>query len=171
MFVWRFPTWKLSRGSFATQRKLINKNHQPGDSSRDRTLGWWVPRDTFGRGEVKWPTQRIGVHGGWITWNMFFSLNRICTLRSQQMILEEKNKNQVIQSAWPFYPLVGGHQQPFQKGHVNSPSPKRSRLESPGKDVLKLLIKSLASSNKHCKQPMFEIPVVFCLIYATRTIF
>ena len=178
------PTSTLSPDVFLTFSHLEVKSGFVRDSEKvdkQKSPTWWFKpwpyfgmvssRDTFGRGEVKWPTQRIGVHGGWITWNMFFSLNRICTLRSQQMILEEKNKNQVIQSAWPFYPLVGGHQQPFQKGHVNSPSPKRSRLESPGKDVLKLLVKSLASSNKHCKQPMFEIPVVFCLIYATRTIF
>ena len=164
---WSFPTWKLSRGSFATQRKLINKNHQPGDSSRD-LFGMVSSRDPFGRGENVTSNDRGWSLGtAWITWNMFFLSTEVATNDSPR-----KNMFQVIQSAWPFYPLVGGHQQPFQKGHVNSPSPKRSRIESPGKDVLKLLVKSLESSNKHCKQPMdLKFPVVFCLIYVTRTIF
>ena len=39
----------------------------------------------------------------------------------------------VIQFVTPKDPPVGGHLKNLWKGHVNSPSQKRSRLESPGK--------------------------------------
>ena len=138
------------KSGFVRDSEKVDKQESPT---------WWFKPWPFWDGEFTWPFWKglfvtsndrgWSLGTAWITWNMFFLSTEVATNDSPR-----KNMFQVIQSAWPFYPLVGGHQQPFQKGHVNSPSPKRSRIESPGKDVLKLLVKSLESSNKHCKQPM-----------------
>ena len=54
--------------------------------------------------------------------------------------------DQVIQSPDLLIPLVGGHQQPLEKGHVFTIS-KRSRIESPGKQCFAILCQKFENAH------------------------